>query len=176
MRLVHSGKKENASENHGAFGGTFSYEILSAHEIEVLQQIARGNRNRDIAERLFIADDTVKAHIKHLMEKLGANDRTEAVAIGLRLASFSSEDENPAGQPMHLVLGTAIALLLGFLTPLVSAIAASSGVAMVLVWFPSPAHNLVPGTTGVRCCNKVASLRVPWRRSVLAGCQTVWPA
>jgi len=43
-----------------------------------------GNRNRDIAKKLYIAEETVKAHMKHIMEKLRANDRTQALAIGLR--------------------------------------------------------------------------------------------
>ena len=51
---------------------------------QVLSQIAGGNRNRDIAEKLFIAEETVKVHIKHIMDKLGASDRTQAVAIGVR--------------------------------------------------------------------------------------------
>jgi DNA-binding NarL/FixJ family response regulator len=50
----------------------------------VLQHIAGGNRNRDIADRLFISEETVKVHVKHIMEKLGASDRTEAVAIAVR--------------------------------------------------------------------------------------------
>ena len=50
----------------------------------MLQHVAGGNRNRDIAERLFISEETVKVHVKHIMEKLGASDRTEAVAIALR--------------------------------------------------------------------------------------------
>src|ERR1700677_198878 len=57
---------------------------ITAREIEVLQHIAGGNRNRDIAEKLFISEETVKVHIKHIMEKLGASDRTQAVAIALR--------------------------------------------------------------------------------------------
>jgi DNA-binding NarL/FixJ family response regulator len=61
-----------------------SDEGLTDREVEVLGQIAGGNRNRDIAERLFISEETVKVHIKHIMEKLGANDRTQAVAIGVR--------------------------------------------------------------------------------------------
>jgi DNA-binding NarL/FixJ family response regulator len=52
--------------------------------VEVLREIAGGNRNRDIAEKLFITEETVKVHIKHIMEKLGASDRTQAVAIGVR--------------------------------------------------------------------------------------------
>ncbi|HEY1732256.1 MAG TPA: helix-turn-helix transcriptional regulator, partial [Terriglobales bacterium] len=53
-------------------------------EIEVLQQIGGGYRYRDIADRLFISEETVKVHIKHIMEKLGASDRTQAVAIALK--------------------------------------------------------------------------------------------
>ena len=61
-----------------------SDESLTGREVEVLQQIAGGNRNRDIAEKLFITEETVKVHIKHIMEKLGAADRTQAVAIAVR--------------------------------------------------------------------------------------------
>jgi DNA-binding NarL/FixJ family response regulator len=50
----------------------------------VLRHVAGGNRNRDIAEQLLISEETVKVHIKHIMEKLGASDRTEAVAIAVR--------------------------------------------------------------------------------------------
>ena len=62
----------------------YSDESLTGREVEVLRQIAGGNRNRDIAEKLFITEETVKVHIKHIMEKLGASDRTQAVAIGVR--------------------------------------------------------------------------------------------
>jgi DNA-binding NarL/FixJ family response regulator len=59
-------------------------ETLSKREIEVLQKIAGGNRNSDIAALLFISEETVKGHVKHIMEKLGVSDRTEAVAVGIR--------------------------------------------------------------------------------------------
>jgi trehalose/maltose transport system substrate-binding protein len=64
--------------------GFLGDEALTAREIEVLQHIASGNRNREIAERLFISEETVKGHIKHIMEKLGAADRTQAVSIAVR--------------------------------------------------------------------------------------------
>ena len=59
-------------------------EALSQREVEVLQQVAVGHRNREIGAKLFIAEETVKAHIKHIMDKLGANDRTQSVAIAFR--------------------------------------------------------------------------------------------
>ena len=61
-----------------------SDEDLSGREVDVLRNVATGNRNRDIAETLFIAEETVKVHLKHIMHKLGANDRTQAVAIAVR--------------------------------------------------------------------------------------------
>jgi len=61
-----------------------SDETIIPREIEVLLQIGGGNRNRDIAEKLFISEETVKVHIKHLMEKLGASDRTQPVPIAVR--------------------------------------------------------------------------------------------
>jgi DNA-binding NarL/FixJ family response regulator len=61
-----------------------SDEDLTPREIQVLQRIAGGNRNRDIGELLFISEETVKVHIKHIMDKLGAKDRTEAITIAVR--------------------------------------------------------------------------------------------
>jgi DNA-binding NarL/FixJ family response regulator len=61
-----------------------SAEALTEREIDVLRHVAGGNRNRDIAERLFISEETVKVHMKHIMEKLGASDRTQAIAIAVR--------------------------------------------------------------------------------------------
>ena len=84
IRQVYAGKKRIPPEIAAHLAEHYSDEALTAREIEVLQQIAAGNRNRDIAEKLFIAEETVKVHIKHIMEKLGASDRTQAVAIGVR--------------------------------------------------------------------------------------------
>jgi DNA-binding NarL/FixJ family response regulator len=84
IRQVHAGKKRIPAEIAAHLAEHYSDEALTDREIEVLEQIAEGNRNRDIAEKLFITEETVKVHIKHLMEKLGASDRTQAVAIGVR--------------------------------------------------------------------------------------------
>ncbi len=84
IRGVHAGKKRIPAELAARLVEHLSDEDLTAREIEVLSQIAEGNRNRDIAGKLFITEETVKVHIKHIMEKLGASDRTQAVAIGIR--------------------------------------------------------------------------------------------
>jgi DNA-binding NarL/FixJ family response regulator len=84
IRQVQAGKKRIPAEIAAHLAEHYSDEALTVREIEVLQQIAGGNRNRDIAEKLFITEETVKVHVKHIMEKLGASDRTQAVAIGVR--------------------------------------------------------------------------------------------
>jgi DNA-binding NarL/FixJ family response regulator len=84
IRQGHAGKKRIPAEIAAHLAEHYSDEALSDREVEVLNQIAEGNRNRDIAEKLFITEETVKVHIKHIMEKLGATDRTQAVAIGVR--------------------------------------------------------------------------------------------
>ena len=84
IRIVHSGKKRIPPAIAAHLAEHYADEDLTAREIEVLQQIAGGNRNRDIGERLFISEETVKVHIKHIMDKLGASDRTQAVAIALK--------------------------------------------------------------------------------------------
>ena len=84
IRQVHAGKKRIPSEIAAHLAEHMGEEELTSRELEVLRHIAGGNRNRDIAERLFVAEETVKVHVKHIMEKLGAKDRTEAVAIAVR--------------------------------------------------------------------------------------------
>jgi DNA-binding NarL/FixJ family response regulator len=84
IRRVHAGKKYIPPEVAANLAEHFSNDQLTPRETEVLARIAEGNRNRDIAERLFISEETVKVHIKHIMDKLGANDRTQAVAIAIR--------------------------------------------------------------------------------------------
>jgi DNA-binding NarL/FixJ family response regulator len=84
VRQVHAGKKRIPNEIAAQLAEHVSDEALTAREIDVLQHVAGGNRNRDIAEQLFISEETVKVHVKHIMEKLGASDRTAAVAIAVR--------------------------------------------------------------------------------------------
>ena len=84
IRRVHAGKKHIPPEIAAHLAEHMGEESLSKREVDVLQKIAGGNRNGDIAALLFISEETVKGHVKHIMEKLGASDRTEAVAIGIR--------------------------------------------------------------------------------------------
>ncbi|HKS39675.1 MAG TPA: response regulator transcription factor [Blastocatellia bacterium] len=84
IRQVHVGKKRIPAEVAAHLAEYFGDDALTEREIEVLRHVASGNRNRDIAKRLFISEETVKVHIKHIMEKLSASDRTQAVAIAVR--------------------------------------------------------------------------------------------
>jgi DNA-binding NarL/FixJ family response regulator len=84
IRRVHTGKRHIPAEVAAHLAEHIGDEPLSKREIEVLQKVASGNRNGDIAALLFISEETVKGHVKHIMEKLDASDRTEAVAIAIR--------------------------------------------------------------------------------------------
>ena len=84
IRQVHAGKKRIPGEVAAHLAEYFDDDGLTEREVSVLRYIASGNRNQDIAERLFIAEETVKVHIKHIKDKLGASNRTQAVAIAVR--------------------------------------------------------------------------------------------
>jgi DNA-binding NarL/FixJ family response regulator len=84
IRKVHKGRKHIPAEVAANLAEHMGEEFLTERETEVLSLIGGGNRNRDIAEKLFISEETVKVHVRHIMDKLGASDRTEAVAIGMR--------------------------------------------------------------------------------------------
>jgi DNA-binding NarL/FixJ family response regulator len=84
IRQVHRGKKTIPVPILAQLAEHYSDESLTDREVEVLRHLVDGNRNRDIAEKLFIAEETVKVHMKNIMGKLGANDRTQALAIALR--------------------------------------------------------------------------------------------
>ena len=84
IRLVHTGKKSVPAEVAAGLAEHLGDEVLTEREIEVLRYVAEGNRNRDVGYQLHISEDTVKVHLKHILGKLGANDRTQAVAIAVR--------------------------------------------------------------------------------------------
>src|SRR3984957_5552999 len=84
IRQVHAGKKRIPAEVASHLAEHIGDETLTQREIDVLRQIAGGNRNRDIGEILFISEETVKVHVKRIMDKLGASDRTQAITIAVR--------------------------------------------------------------------------------------------
>jgi DNA-binding NarL/FixJ family response regulator len=84
IRQVHAGKKRIPAAIASQLAEHMSSETLTEREVEVLREVAGGNKNKDIANKLFISEETVKVHIKHIMEKMGASDRTQAVTIGVR--------------------------------------------------------------------------------------------
>jgi DNA-binding NarL/FixJ family response regulator len=84
IRQVHAGKKCVPPQVAAHLAEYLTDDDLTPREVDVLQLISAGNGNRDIAMALSITEDTVKGHVKHIMEKLGANDRTEAVVIAVR--------------------------------------------------------------------------------------------
>lgn len=84
IRSVHAGKRHVPPEVAARLAEHLGEEDLTGRELEVLQLIRDGFRNKQIAERLAIAETTVNFHIKNLVSKLGANDRTHAVTIAVR--------------------------------------------------------------------------------------------
>jgi len=84
IRQVNSGKNYLPAQIAAELAQRMTQDAISEREVAVLRLIAGGNRNKDIAEKLSIAEDTVKAHIKRIMEKLGARDRTQAVSIAVQ--------------------------------------------------------------------------------------------
>jgi DNA-binding NarL/FixJ family response regulator len=84
VRQVYAGKRQIPQEVAAQLVEHLGDENLTRRETEVLKRVAQGNRNRDIGELLCISEGTVKVHMKHIMEKLGAKDRTEAIAIAMR--------------------------------------------------------------------------------------------
>jgi DNA-binding NarL/FixJ family response regulator len=84
IRCVHGGGRYLAAEVASRLAAHFGQDDLTPRELEVLRCIQDGNRNKEIAGRLAIAETTVNFHIKNLVEKLGARDRTHAVSIAIR--------------------------------------------------------------------------------------------
>lgn len=84
IRGVHGGKKVIPPEIAVEMAEHHSDDALTEREIEVLREVAAGNGNKMVAQRLAVSEETVKAHMKNILSKLGANDRTHAVTIALR--------------------------------------------------------------------------------------------
>jgi DNA-binding NarL/FixJ family response regulator len=84
IRAVHAGQKRLSSEVAAEIAEHATDDALTPREIDVLRLVAAGNPNKEIAAQLSLTEETVKSHIRNILAKLGANDRTHAVAIGLK--------------------------------------------------------------------------------------------
>jgi DNA-binding NarL/FixJ family response regulator len=84
IRAVHAGQKRLAAEIAAEIAEHATDDALTPREIDVLRLIAGGNANKEIAAQLSLTEETVKGHIKNILAKLAANDRTHAVTIGLK--------------------------------------------------------------------------------------------
>ena len=84
IRAVHAGQKRLSSEVAAEIAEHAADNALTPREVDVLRLVARGNANKEIAAQLSLIEETVKSHIRNILAKLGANDRTHAVAIALK--------------------------------------------------------------------------------------------
>ena len=84
IREVHAGRRRMPQEIAVAIAEHATDDTLSLREVEILRRVAGGNANKEVALQLGIAEETVKSHMKSLLAKLGAKDRTHAVTIAIR--------------------------------------------------------------------------------------------
>jgi len=84
IRDVHAGRRRIGEEIAEELAEHFNDEALTHREVHVLRLIAEGNSNKQIADVLAMSQDTIKGYVRNILTKLGANDRTHAVTIGLK--------------------------------------------------------------------------------------------
>jgi len=84
IRAVHSGRKLLSAEASFEVAEHATDDALTPAEVRVLQLIAQGNANKEIAEQLSVSEETVKGQVRNILSKLGARDRTHAAMIGLK--------------------------------------------------------------------------------------------
>ena len=84
IRAVHAGRKNLSPEVSFELAEHAAEETLSPLEVRVLRLIADGNSNKEIAAMLSVTEDSVKGHVRNILSKLGANDRTQAAVIGVK--------------------------------------------------------------------------------------------
>ena len=84
IRTVHAGKKRIPAEIAVEMAEHHSDDALTEREIDVLREVAAGNSNKIVAQHLKVSEETVKAHMKNILSKLAANDRTHAVTIAVK--------------------------------------------------------------------------------------------
>jgi DNA-binding NarL/FixJ family response regulator len=84
IRAVYSGQKRVSPEIAAEIAEHATDDALTPREVDVLRLVAQGNANKEIGAQLSLTEETVKSHLKNILAKLGANDRTHAVTIGLK--------------------------------------------------------------------------------------------
>lgn len=84
MRAIYSGRRRIDPGVAANLAEHMGQEVLSKREVEILKQVAEGSRNKEIASQLTLSEETIKSHMKNILEKLGAADRTQAVSIAVR--------------------------------------------------------------------------------------------
>jgi DNA-binding NarL/FixJ family response regulator len=84
IRIVHAGGRRIPPEIAAELAEHVIDDALSDREVDVLRKVAVGNSNKIIAAQLGVSEDTVKGHMKSILSKLGANDRTHAVTIAMK--------------------------------------------------------------------------------------------
>ena len=84
IRAVHAGRKNLSPEVSFELAEHAAEETLSPLEVRVLRLIADGNSNKEIAAMLSVTEDSVKGHVRNILSKLGADDRTQAAVIGVK--------------------------------------------------------------------------------------------
>ncbi len=88
IRRVYAGQRRIPAEIAQQIAEHISSDELSARETEVLRHVAAGCSNKIVADNLGLSEDTIKAHMRSILEKLQANDRTHAVTIAMRRGLF----------------------------------------------------------------------------------------
>ena len=102
IRAVHAGQKRIPPDIAAELAQHATDDELTSREIDVLRLIATGNSNKLIADQLSIGEATVKSHVTNILSKLGANDRSHAVTIGLKRGNIDLKP--PEGGPIRTVL------------------------------------------------------------------------
>jgi DNA-binding NarL/FixJ family response regulator len=84
IRAVHTGQRRLSPEVAAQIAEHAGDDALTPREIDVLRLVSRGNANKEVAAQLFLTEETVKSHLRNILSKLGANDRTHAVTIAAK--------------------------------------------------------------------------------------------
>jgi DNA-binding NarL/FixJ family response regulator len=84
IRVVYAGEKQVQADVAAEMAKHTAHALLTAREVEVLKLVASGYANKSISAHLDINEETTKTHVKNVLAKLGARDRTHAVSLGLK--------------------------------------------------------------------------------------------